>query len=752
MVNRLSRYTLLASFILVLALAGCKKDSDTQAPSNGGTGPQSGKVVKIFQKTLQLDVDSKLLSIYPLVLINQIINNIYANPKAYTITRTDGFIKTLKVNSAKFVDRTRYNIVTEEIIEPGSYRLVLVNPSDGKTQVEENFTVNVGDGGGEGIVGNYSDFTPVKTKYPDGVILSIIDAEIGSPSFYNVKFSLPASLANNNNTVKNAIRSTGSHSISPAVTNGVREAIITGYNPADLIVTETGGGITRNLRPKFDSYTEQIDGETYTSTEYLVYLNSLPIKDQVYSITLQTSNVGASSYKSAQFKFRFAFSETNLVAFTSIKAKNICFVTTATGQVKCVGENNHLATGYDAGSYTESNPYQLSFLTGLSEVSSIAITPFTTCAIRKFNAQRQTSETVCWGSNAKGLLGLNDARTDELSFSDNYGSASAIANAQFYAIDSSKAREVAPPIGETGLNARTIISGTNDFCAITVSNFLYCWGPFSVTYAAVAANQRIPTKQDIKFSYAGNPAVSPDTVHSFALGNQPTFCIVGNYNIPQLGNGNKMLCQSGSTLSQVMNPPNGTLKFAKASPGEGFQCTTFSMLDGSFPQQNIYCKGENGSGQLGVTGDSATSSFAIPYLLDKSKGTIDAARDIISGPKFMCYISDGRGDESQDGKFRCAGGTNDSISTPLTGNSSDKDISNRPYFNFGSDTLGNRVKAVSASAGQDLICTSLNYKLYGKNYYAVKCWGAYQLSNSKYYSTGSTPNETSFNHIPVIRW
>ncbi len=710
-------------FIAILMLS-CQPEKKSNAlRSSDLIAYKNPNIAKIGSKQIDLKYNSDVLEKYSEVQVGSFIKTIFTNPKAYTITKVDSeTTEPLAIDKVEFVSRTNYIIYTNKEIETGLYNLDLKDYGANLTLIDENFAALDTDsdqGPSDEEAGNYYEFIPVVKTHSDGVKISVIDAEIGAPSFYNIKVSVPTSFPAETNALKVLLNEKLNHALvnhsNPAV--AVRETVLTGFGKVSEITKET--------EPVYDFYDEVIDGNKYVSIEYLIYLNSMPERDKDYNITINTGSIGLGLYDSGDFKFRFAFSKVLLKIFTNLKAPITCFLTATSGKVKCVGSNKYLATGYDTGSYSDTNPYNLSFVKGIEGVSSMAMNEYSTCVIMNQQDNLQKSKTKCWGTNYLGLLGTGSKKTAKPSRLYNQ---TATAGDNFQVAFPNEATELAFIGGNTTNYLKSITSATNDFCGRGFDNLLYCWGPLVNSFGSNFPDITVPNVINLK---SGNFGVK--RLADLAMGNNPTFCANADLEFGTTQLSNQILC--GSSGLTNLTPANFSNKVVnKIAAGEGHACILLQS-SGQFYADNIYCYGENDNFQLGLPESSNHAELVSPALYG------DTAVDIVAGQGYTCYISSLK-------MLKCAGRARGN--TDLTQqDDSNQGFGANQYFDFGDS----RIKVKSISAGEFLICAVLEISLGSETYYAPKCWGNLQLSGYKYYLPANLSGQKQyFKYSPLIRW
>lgn len=801
-------------FLLLFAvlLVSCKPKVDSFFSPPVNSSDSNAK--KIARRTLDVNISSPALDNLTDVYWRGFITNIFTNRDAYTVTRIDtNPQRELKVVSAQLSKgRQNYKVNTQQPINPGRYRMSIYQTSVDKF-LEFEFDVGPNDGNsafGDEEAGNYPPFEPVHRFYPDGSIFSVLDAEIGSPSFYVVALALPEKTYNQalarSNNAENIFTALVAEAVADSVRHTlyagtqlypIRDSFATGIDPeliynfnqtadpddGSLVLNESTVRQTQFYANKylannadfssFDyeklgySSAEELAGPGgYRVIEMIVYLEALPQDGEAYNASFTFNNtvagwfsgsdLGTSTFKSGTFTFRNAFAPSILTAKLSLKAdQTFCLLSEASGRVKCLGDNKGRQTGYDSSSYIADHPYRLSFLNDIENIKDIALNQDgqTACAIFDYDANNKTSKTKCWGTNTQGGLGIGNyydvgnLRADGTS-----------PNGTYLTVLPETAQNVIPS-GVISLNAALIDAVDQSFCITTFDRQFFCWG----RYVGAGNEYNVPLEGN---SFTSAPAVllpqydgyPIENITYSVVGNNPVRCLIGDgisSNLTPITAGVFCTPATGGNDLKHVNAPSGQFPF-KIALGEGHVCVLTARKDAqgnpdfTGVTNNIYCYGENGNSELGLFDNIAHTDFV------QAVTGGDTAIDAIAGARHTCYININK-------RMKCVGTSDAEIQLMTQDNTPRDGFSGSNYISFGKNLAGNEIVSVEkVSRSAYIICVDLSYLPEGTTdrLYGTKCWGRYGLVGNNYYIKpllGTTDKSSNrffsyITHTPMLRW
>ena len=648
-----------------------------------------------------------------------------------------------------------YEIITKEPLATGGYTLGLFK--GGKRVYFKAFSIKDSDPNEPTAMvdlGNFQAFKPLVKDFSDGVKITILDAELGYPSFYNAKISLPATLFSSTATVRTAINTYLNHSVAGLA---IRESFITGYDPA-LPVTSAS-------KPIYNFYDESINGVAYKSAEYLVYLTGIPDPATSYSATLLVTGVGLGSYKSADFKFRSAFTKEEIVSFDSNSPLNLfinCFALGAKKVVKCLGSNIYGATGYDNNLSTIKNRtsnlveidlplYRLPAVEGYENARSVVSNGYSTCVESSIVADATSDSYVrCFGVNYKAGLGVDDIKI-ALPLNGYWDSAT---QTDFSYVKPGEAVYIEDESDEKLVISKIVTSPGGNFCGYDKILEVYCWGtafspmslasnyyrPFHLTKLAytdlIGSKNNIRKHQFIILANSGTWALCSNGVYSGASNYIINFCY-------------SLTSAKGDYLREfqplVLTDYTGQNTFylntiAKGNTDLYCYANTGGKVDCA--QTNI------AKNDFAVTSESGTNG-TFSFRPTDSDSNI---RLLAVSNKVLCYTTSG-----SPGVTKCDGPSADMEGgveynnykqnlAPYTAGKTFSQITNK--FPESQITVEN------LTAGTFSVCADLSMMINGVKQYASKCWGGMRIAGMSYYTPESKSQYDTiyFQYHPVMRW
>ncbi len=270
----------------------------------------------------------------------------------------------------------------------------------------------------------------------------------------------------------------------------------------------------------------------------------------------------------------------------------------------------------------------------------------------------------------------------------------------------------------TGKTLKTISAGGRHTCAITNDDLIYCWG--MGTYGQVGNNTNT---EKISSPVAVNTGgvLSGKTIKSIATGMNSTCVVASDSQVYCWGwNVNGQLGIDSADFSSLIpvavnNLSGKTIKAISGNNG-GSMCATTS-------NNNVYCWGDNGYGQLGNGANS--NNIKLPGAIDTSGALNGKTIKVLSAGEFYnCVIA-------SDDKAYCWG-QNDY--GQLGNNSTNNTAHPTPVDTSG--LLKNKtIKAISASKGNNkhtcVIASDDNAYCWGQNTYG-------ELGNGRTTYSGAT--------------
>ena len=390
-----------------------------------------------------------------------------------------------------------------------------------------------------------------------------------------------------------------------------------------------------------------------------------------------------------------------------------CALTTA-GGVLCWGYNSNGQLGN--GTTTASSlPVAV---TGLSSgVAAIAAGLYHTCALTT------AGSVLCWGNNGDGRLGNGTTSNSSMpipvtGLSSGVG---AIAAGYAHTCALTNAGEVlcwgyngagqfgngtktssSTPVSATGLSARmsAIATGTDHTCALTTGGGMLCWGGNLDFQLGNGQAVGISTPVLVTGRSSGNVAIATGAHHTCALTTAGGVLCWGEDGQGQLGNG-------GFSASSSIPVQSGLSSgVAAIATGDFFTCALTTA-------GGVQCWGDNAYGQLG---NGTTTSSAVPVPVT---GLSSGVAAIAAGADHACALTTAGGVQcwgyNDSGQLGVGTTSNSSVPNLVTG-------------------LSNGVTAIAA-AGGSFTCALTTAG-------SVQCWGANydgQLGN------GTTTNSS----VPV---
>ena len=517
---------------------------------------------------------------------NGFINNVMLRPESYTLTRVDitpEVVYTI-VNVKLKGERTKYTIQSRQMLVKGNYKL-RVNYGNYGDPKDYAFSV-LGKTFTPGAEGNYIPFTKVVKKYPNGVIVTIDDAEIGSPSTVVMRVSYPGKISQaptnpayqaiesaftgsafsnseslyvEKNSSGNYTEQTGTKlfSISPDIKGakvlagthgGIRTVVLAGF-------TSTSSDIP-DIEPTRTHFEEKIlvdaTDATYVSYSSVVYLQDLPVKDQVYKVSFKAAD--GTVYSSGSFMPRFAFTSGILQAYLNPASSSPCFISPTFNQVKCFGDNEYGQIGLssDLTSLPVYNTDFLPFANSADKIFAIASNGYAGCGVFNLSNDRSTSNVRCWGTNWLGVLGTGNKSVGPLKGMTLLPGF----NANQFSRTTRNVGNVQTEAGDL-VSGQSILANKRYFCTVKFPNTVYCWGntiiPNSLTNSATRTSDTYTPFAITKTLYDSSDR--PLQLLDYQIGDNPDDCFT--YTTDQ-GATTRLACLS-------MNAFNNSIYYGTAS-------------------------------------------------------------------------------------------------------------------------------------------------------------------------------------------
>jgi alpha-tubulin suppressor-like RCC1 family protein len=249
------------------------------------------------------------------------------------------------------------------------------------------------------------------------------------------------------------------------------------------------------------------------------------------------------------------------------------------GALFCWGNNDSGQLGLGATGAAVAKPTAVS---ALPDVVAVGAGDVNTCAVAKGGALH------CWGNNYSGSLGLG-------------------------ATDSNPHPA---PVAVPGMTDAVEVSlAYVHTCARKGDLGVYCWGNNGAGQVGNGLTGA-PVPSPFKTSVLGT-AIAAGNAHTCAVLNTGAVSCWGYNAYGQIGNG-----ATGAPVT-TPTPVAGGRAYTKVAAGSGHSCAIATNGD-------VYCWGENGSGQLGVGGGGSSSSPV--------KVTGPTAKKIAAAGSFTCYV------------------------------------------------------------------------------------------------------------------
>lgn len=270
-----------------------------------------------------------------------------------------------------------------------------------------------------------------------------------------------------------------------------------------------------------------------------------------------------------------------------------------TGNAYCWGVDGSGQLGNGATTGNQEDPSQVTLPSGVTSWSAISVGNAFACGIAN------TGNAYCWGSDSAGQLG-NGATTG------NQTSPSLVTN----------------PSGVTSWFA--ISAGYTHACGIGNNGYAYCWG--ADTFGELGNDTGVTSDQ-----------TSPYLVNNPSGVTSWTVIAAGSYQTCGIGNNNQAYCWGDDTYGQLGNGagvtgnqaapylvtnPSGVTGWTKISSGYALTC-------GVGDNNNAYCWGQDGSGQLG--NGATTGTQHSPSLVVNPSG-VTSWTAISAGNQASCGI------------------------------------------------------------------------------------------------------------------